>query len=88
MFYLDPETVSDRIVIIFIKIGVTSNPKCTDEETVGAVWYSGAIIKNGNPQINFIDREAFRGQVLWSKEEEENRQLDIVIYLYKKGGVE
>lgn len=77
--YLDPENVTERRVIIVFKLGVTSNPKCTQEETVGAVWNSGAITKGGSHHINDIEREAIRAQVLWRKV-----QLDIV--MRGKGG--
>ena len=79
---LDSKNVSERRLEILqlIQLGVTSNLKCTEEKTVGAVWNSGAIKKGGTLHINDVDREAIHAQVqvLWSKEEQ-NRQLDIVI---------
>ena len=84
---LDSKNVSERRLEILqlIQLGVTSNLKCTEEKTVGAVWNSGAIKKGGTLHINDVDREAFHAQVqvLWSKEEQ-NRQLDIVIKRERK----
>lgn len=53
--YLDPKNARECIVIILILLGVTSNPKCTEEESVGAVWNSDAITKDVSLHINFID---------------------------------
>lgn len=63
LLYLDPKTVTERIIIILVQCSVTSNPECTEEETVEAVWNSGAIKKGGCLHIKDTDREAILAKV-------------------------
>ena len=76
--YFHPKTVTERKVIIRIYLRITSNPKCTEEETVGAVWNSGAIMKGGGLHTDDIDRESIHAQVqVLRSEEEQNEQLEL-----------